>query len=46
MLFDDGVGGANIAVIEDEYWAVNPVDDDTEFMYYIDPLPSHPLPLQ
>ncbi len=37
--------GACFAVIEDEYWAINPEDDDTEFGYYMQPLPSHPLPL-
>ncbi len=45
LVFEDGEGGANLAVIEDEYWAVNPEDDDTEFGWYMDPLPSHPQPL-
>jgi len=35
---------AVFAVIEDEYWVINPEDDDTEKVYNIDPLPSHPLP--
>ena len=37
--------GANLAVIGDEEYAVNPNDDDTEFMYYVEPVSSHPLPL-
>ncbi len=45
LVFEDGEGGANLAVIEDEYWVINPEDDDTEFMQYMDPLPSHPQPL-
>ena len=45
LVFEDGEGGANLAVIEDEYWMINPEDDDTEFGWYMDPLPSHPLPL-
>jgi hypothetical protein len=45
LVFEDGEEGANLAVIEDEYWVINPEDDDTEFMQYMDPLPSHPQPL-
>ncbi|MCL0090660.1 hypothetical protein M1O13_01480 [Dehalococcoidia bacterium] len=42
MVYEDGLG-ANLAVIEDELWLVNPVDDHFEFGWYIEPLPSHPL---
>jgi predicted nucleic acid-binding Zn-ribbon protein len=37
--------GIGLVVIGDEYWAINPEDDDVEFVAYVDPLPSHPLPL-
>ena len=44
LILADG-GAAVIAVIEDEYWAINPEDDDTQKLGNIDPIPSHPLPL-
>jgi peptidoglycan hydrolase CwlO-like protein len=45
IIVDNG-NAVNLAVIGDELWAINPDDDDTEFVGYVEPLPSHPLPLQ
>ncbi|MBA7638177.1 hypothetical protein ES703_45830 [subsurface metagenome] len=42
--YEEG-GGFNYAIIDDELWFVFPEDDETSFYIYVDPLPSHPLPL-
>ena len=36
--------GLDAVVIGDEYWFVNPEDDDTQFAGNVDPIPTHPLP--
>ncbi len=41
---EDGFGW-NFAIIQDEFWFVDPANDDTSFYIYVDPLPSYPLPL-
>ncbi len=41
---EDGFGW-NFAIIQDEFWFVDPENDDTSFYIYVDPVPSHPLPL-
>lgn len=35
--------GIVLAVIGDEYWGINPDDDDLAFISYMSPLPSKPL---
>lgn len=44
LIYTSGDDGGNLAAIGDEYWGVNPDDDDTSFLWDIEPLPSHPLP--
>ncbi|GAH72900.1 unnamed protein product, partial [marine sediment metagenome] len=46
IIFTDGENAGNSAVIADEEWAIDAANDDTFFLQYIKPLPSHPLPLQ
>jgi len=44
LIFDNG-SASLLAVIEDEYWGIDPETDESFFFDYIKPLPSHPLPL-
>lgn len=40
-----GGEGLNMAAVGDEMWAISPENDNLDFLGYINPLPSHPLPL-